>query len=247
MKQKNKTNTINDSTYEDMLKHRKKELRKRLKNIDNKNDVLPKGAIPIPPPNWNAPPEQITLSSSPLNNLYNYSDMTHLKGLQSYFPPSPPYYHNNLDSFYKHQDKDNDDYDFDGTELFDSIGSKNTTPLNSVTDSPLITPVIEDESKLIPIINNNNNNPSIDDNLTGNPFDKELINRIKNNKSKKKINIKNSTKRTTRKSKKSSNKLPSPLKLPNYNGGFKNKKKRTYKRHSKKYSRKKFSKKHVKK
>ena len=241
MKKNNKSNMMDQSVYNEMLKHRKKELRKRLKNDD---EVLPKGAIPIPPPNWNAPPEKIQLlSSSPINNQYGYYNTRHMNTIKSYFPPSPPSSQMNIDTLYNKKE-DDDDYNFDGTEIFDSIDSNKTTPLNSVTSSPLLTPVDEDESKLIPIINNNN--LSLEDNLTGNPFDKELINRIKNSTSKKKIKIKNKRK-STRKSKKSSQKPPSPLKLPDYKGGYKNKSKRTSKKSFKKYNRKKSSKKHVKK
>ena len=241
MKKNNKSNMMDNSIYNDMLKHRKKELRRRLKNDD---EVLPEGAIPIPPANWNAPPENIQLLSSSPYNQYGYYNMARMNSVQPYFSSSPYYNQMNIDTLYNKQ-HDDDDYNFDGTEIFDSIGSKKTTPFNSVTSSPLLTPVDEDESKLIPIINNNNN-PSLEGNLTGNPFNKELINRIKNTTSKNKIRIKNKRK-STKKSKKSSKKLPSPLKLPDYNGGYKNKNKRTSKKSFKKYNRKKSSKKHVKK
>tara|TARA_B100000900_G_scaffold402593_1_gene408633 strand:+ start:1995 stop:2699 length:705 start_codon:yes stop_codon:yes gene_type:complete len=230
---------MKETEYDELLKERKKELKKK-KNID---DEIPKGAIPVPPPNWNKQPQVIPIHfpahldyKAPYNlgNTNKYSDSTPISHTMYKY----------LDNIDYNNDSDSDDYKFDGNEIFDSLDSKKT---NSIDDkSPIIpptTPTRINKSKLIPIKSSSESDiTSLDDDIIiGNPDDKRNIYKLNSMKTRKN-SPKNKNKNKT--VKKNSRKMPGPLKLPGSNGGKKNKTSRKYTKKSRKHT--KTSRKHKK-
>jgi hypothetical protein len=227
-------NLMKESEYDQLLKERKKELKNK-KKID---DEIPKGAIPIPPPNWNKKEKSIRINYPPhleYEPIYNLGD-------NNYFAN-----HNPVPDIIKHLDyisyeDDSDEYNFDGNEIFDSLDNKKT---NSIDDkSPIIPPTTPrriNKSKLIPIKSKSESDiTSLDDDIIiGNPYDKRNIDKLNFIKTRK-----NSPKNKNKTVKKNSRKMPSPLKLPGSNGGKKSKKSRKHTKTSRKHT--KTSRKHTK-
>ena len=232
-------NLMKESEYDELLKERKKELKKK-KNID---DEIPKGAIPIPPPNWNKKEKSISiiypphLEYEPTYNLGNNNNV-------ATYNPVPDITYKDLD--YISYEDDSDEYNFDGNEMFDSLDSKKT---DSIDDkSPIIPPTTPrriNNSKLIPIKSKSESDiTSLDDDIIiGNPDDKRNIDKLNFIKTRKN-SPKNKNKNKNKTVKKNSRKMPGPLKLPGSNGGKKNKTSRKHTKKSRKHT--KTSRKHKK-
>tara|TARA_B100001109_G_C18856475_1_gene471923 strand:+ start:758 stop:1462 length:705 start_codon:yes stop_codon:yes gene_type:complete len=224
---------MKDSEYEELLKERKKEIKNK------KNYEIPKGAIPVPPPNWNKKQKSIPIIYPPhleYESTYNLGD-------NNYFAthnPVPPIIYENLDNIL--YEDDSDEYNFDGNEIFDSLDSKKT---NSIDDkSPIIPPTTPrriNKSKLIPIKSKSESDITSlnDDIIIGNPYDKRNVDKLNSIKT-----HKNSPKNKNKTVKKNSRKMPGPLKLPGLNGGRKNKTSRKHTKKSRKHT--KTSRKHTK-
>ena len=226
---------MKETEYDQLLKERRKELKEK-KTID---DEIPKGAIPVPPPNWNKKHEVIPihypayLDYKPQYNLGNIHKFTKHN---AHSPISDTMYQY-LDNIDYNNESDSDDYKFDGNEIFDS--------LDSIDDkSPIIPPITPrriNKSKLIPIKSKSESDiTSLDDDIIiGNPYDKRNIYKLNSIQTRK-----NSPKNKNKTVKKNSRKMPGPLKLPGSNGGRKNKTSRKHKKTSRKHKKK--SRKHKK-
>ena len=231
-------NLMKETEYDELLKERRKELKEK-KTID---DEIPKGAIPVPPPNWNKKHEVIPilyppyLDYKPQYNLGNIHKFTNKHNAHSPIYDTTYQYLDNIDY---NNESDSDDYKFDGNEIFES--------LDSIDDkSPIIPPTTPrriNKSKLIPIKSKSESDiTSLDDDIIiGNPYDKHNIDKLNSIKTKTR---KNSPKNKNKTVKKNSRKMPGPLKLPGSNGGRKNKTSRKHKKTSRKHKKK--SRKHKK-